>query len=63
MARANAGLLGTTQRSDGAVQVTYAGHPLYFYANEDPGEVLCHDVFLNGGTWYVVTPEGDPGPT
>jgi predicted lipoprotein with Yx(FWY)xxD motif len=61
--QAQAGLLGTTQRSDGSVQVTYAGHPLYFYANEDPGEVLCHDVFLNGGTWYVVTPEGGPGPT
>jgi predicted lipoprotein with Yx(FWY)xxD motif len=55
-------LLGTTTRSDGSVQVTYAGHPLYFYANEDPGEVLCHDVFLNGGMWYVVTPEGTPAP-
>jgi predicted lipoprotein with Yx(FWY)xxD motif len=55
-------LLGTSQRTDGSVQVTYAGHPLYFYAHEGPGEVLCHDVFLNGGTWYVVTPEGGPGP-
>ena len=55
-------LLGTTQRTDGSLQVTYAGHPLYFYANEGPGEVLCHDVFLNGGWWYVVTPQGDRGP-
>jgi predicted lipoprotein with Yx(FWY)xxD motif len=55
-------LLGTTQRTDGSVQVTYAGHPLYSYANEGPGEVLCHDVFLNGGWWYVVTPEGRSGP-
>ena len=55
-------LLGTTQRTDGSVQVTYAGHPLYFYANEGPGEVLCHNVFLNGGWWYVVTPEGSSGP-
>jgi predicted lipoprotein with Yx(FWY)xxD motif len=60
---ADPALLGTTQRTDGAVQVTYAGHPLYFYANEGPGEVLCHDVFLNDGWWYVVTPEGSPGPT
>jgi hypothetical protein len=45
------------------VQVTYAGHPLYLYANEGPGEVLCHNVFLNGGLWLVVTPEGGPGPT
>ena len=55
-------LLGTTQRTDGSVQVTYAGHPLYFYANEGPGEVLCHNVFLNDGYWYVVTPEGSSGP-
>jgi predicted lipoprotein with Yx(FWY)xxD motif len=53
-----ADLLGTTRRRDGAQQVTYGGHPLYFYAHEGPGEVECHDVFLNGGTWYVVTPEG-----
>jgi predicted lipoprotein with Yx(FWY)xxD motif len=59
---ADPALLGTTQRTDGAVQVTYAGHPLYFYANEGPGEVLCHNVFLNGGLWFVVTPEGGPGP-
>jgi predicted lipoprotein with Yx(FWY)xxD motif len=56
-------LLGTTQRTDGTVQVTYASHPLYTYANEGPGEVLCHDVFLNDGWWFVVTPDGSPGPT
>ena len=51
-------LLGTTERTDGTTQVTYGGHPLYFYAHEGPGEVKCHDVFLNGGTWYVVKPDG-----
>jgi predicted lipoprotein with Yx(FWY)xxD motif len=51
-------LLGTTERTDGTSQVTYGGHPLYFYAHEGPGEVKCHDVFLNGGTWYVVKPDG-----
>jgi predicted lipoprotein with Yx(FWY)xxD motif len=56
------GLLGTTERRDGSVQVTYNGHPLYFYADEDPGEVLCHDVDDFGGTWLVVTPEGDAAP-
>ena len=55
-------LLGTTQRRDGSTQVTYAGHPLYFYAHEAPGEVECHDVFLNGGYWYVVQPDGDRAP-
>jgi len=55
-------LLATTRRSDGGTQVTYAGHPLYFYANEGPGQVLCHDVVLNGGRWLVITPDGAPGP-
>ncbi len=52
-------LLGTTERSDGTNQVTYGGHPLYYYAHEGPGEVECHDIFLNGGTWYVVKPNGN----
>ena len=55
-------LLGTAPRSDGTTQVTYGGHPLYFYAHEGPGEVLCHDVDEYGGTWLVVTPEGTPAP-
>lgn len=54
--------LGTTERSDGTTQVTYGGHPLYFYAHEGPGEVTCHDVFLNGGTWYAVQPDGERAP-
>jgi predicted lipoprotein with Yx(FWY)xxD motif len=57
-----AGLLGTTSRTDGTTQVTYAGHPLYFYSNESPGQVLCHDVREFGGTWLVVTPAGTPAP-
>jgi predicted lipoprotein with Yx(FWY)xxD motif len=58
----DAGLLGTTERDDGSMQVTYNGHPLYFYADEGPGEVLCHDVDDFGGTWLVVTPEGEAAP-
>ena len=52
------GLLGTTRRTDGGTQVTYAGHPLYFYAHEGKYEVLCHDVEEFGGTWLVVRPDG-----
>ena len=59
---AQSGRLGTTRRSDGAVQVTYGGHPLYFYAHESPGQVLCHDVEEFGGVWLVVTPAGDAAP-
>lgn len=55
-------LLGTTVRSDGSVQVTYGGHPLYYYAAEDKNEVTCHDVDEFGGVWLVVTPAGQAAP-
>ena len=55
-------LLGTTRRRNGDRQVTYAGRPLYSYAHEGRGEVLCHDVRLNGGLWWVVGPDGEPRP-
>jgi predicted lipoprotein with Yx(FWY)xxD motif len=57
---ADAHLIGTVRRDDGSVQVTYGGHPLYYYAHEDPGQVLCHGVDEYGGTWLVVTPGGTP---
>ena len=53
-------LLGTIRRRGGRLQVTYAGRPLYYYAHEGPGQVLCHDVNLNGGIWKVVAPNGKP---
>jgi len=55
-------LLGTTRRTDGSSQVTYKGHPLYFYAHEGKGQVLCHNITEYGGLWLVVTPKGDPAP-
>jgi predicted lipoprotein with Yx(FWY)xxD motif len=55
-------LLGTTRRDDGTTQVTYAGHPLYFYAHEGKYQVLCHNVDEFGGTWLVVRPDGTPAP-
>ncbi len=53
-------LLGTIRRSDGTLQVTYSGRPLYFYEHEAPGEIKCHNVELHGGLWWVVTPRGQP---
>ena len=53
-------LLGTTRRSDGSTQITYADHPLYFYAHEGKYQVLCHNVDEFGGTWLVVQPDGKP---
>jgi len=55
----NDALLGTIKRRDGRLQVTYADKPLYFYAHEEPGQVLCHNVDLNGGLWWVVGPDGN----
>jgi predicted lipoprotein with Yx(FWY)xxD motif len=54
------GLLGTIRRENGDLQVTYNGRPVYFYENEQRGEVRCHNVNLHGGLWWVVTPAGEP---
>ena len=51
-------LLGTTTRTDGSTQVTYNGHPLYYYAHEDAGEVKCHNISTHGGLWWVIQPSG-----
>lgn len=55
----NAALLGTTRRSGGALQGTYAGRALYYYEGDrKPGEVRCQDVLEFGGLWLVVRPSG-----
>jgi predicted lipoprotein with Yx(FWY)xxD motif len=58
-AGANASLLGTTRRKDGSMEITYAGHPLYYFlldkqANDTNGQGLNNF----GGGWDVVTPAG-----
>jgi predicted lipoprotein with Yx(FWY)xxD motif len=55
-------LLGTIERRDGRMQATYAGKPLYYYAHEEPGEVRCHNVDLNGGLWWVIGADGKRRP-
>jgi predicted lipoprotein with Yx(FWY)xxD motif len=57
---AEARLLGTTERDDGSTQVTYDGRPLYYYVDDPPGEVLCHNVEEFGGLWLAVQPSGAP---
>ena len=53
-------LVGSVRRRDGRIQVTYAGHPLYYYVGDRrPGQVLCQAVPEFGGTWYVVAPSGN----
>jgi predicted lipoprotein with Yx(FWY)xxD motif len=58
-AGARTDLVGTIRRRDGRLQVTYRGHPLYYYVGDHrPHQVLCQAVTEFGGTWYVVTPGG-----
>jgi predicted lipoprotein with Yx(FWY)xxD motif len=52
--------LGTVRRRGGKRQVTYRGRPLYYYVDDAPGRVLCHDVLEFGGLWLVVRPDGTP---
>jgi predicted lipoprotein with Yx(FWY)xxD motif len=52
-------LLGTTRRGDGTRQLTYAGRPLYYYAHDPVGQVLCQNVSEFGGLWLVVRVSGD----
>jgi predicted lipoprotein with Yx(FWY)xxD motif len=54
-------LLGTTKRADGATQVTYHGHPLYYFiADTGPGMANGEGVNAFGALWEVVTAAGTP---
>jgi predicted lipoprotein with Yx(FWY)xxD motif len=47
--------LGTIRRTDGSLQVTYDGHPLYTYIGDTgPGQASGNDINLNGGLWHEV---------
>lgn len=57
---ASASKLGTTERKDGTMQVTYAGHPLYtFVEDKKPGEANGNDVSAFGGQWYALKGSGE----
>jgi len=50
------GKLGTAKRTDGSLQATYNGRPLYTYiADTAPGQAKGNKLNLNGGLWYEVT--------
>lgn len=58
------GTLGTITRSDGTVQATYDGHPLYTYVSDTaPGQVKGNGVNLSGGVWHDIVVSGSPAPT
>jgi predicted lipoprotein with Yx(FWY)xxD motif len=52
-------LLSTSTRTDGKKQVTYGGHPLYYYDDDHKaGQTEGQGVKEFGAKWYVVKPSG-----
>jgi predicted lipoprotein with Yx(FWY)xxD motif len=49
------GKLGTIKRTDGTIQATYDGRPLYTYIGDSaPGQATGNNINLNGGLWHEV---------
>lgn len=54
----NPDLLGNAERDNGSIQVTYGGHPLYRFAEDDePGDVGGQGF---NDVWFLVGPDGEP---
>ena len=53
-------LLGMTKRTNGTLQVTYNGHPLYYYSADKVGKVMCQHANMHGGLWLIIKPNGQP---
>jgi predicted lipoprotein with Yx(FWY)xxD motif len=52
-------LLGTTTRTDGTTEVTYGGHPLYYFiADKKAGDTTGQGINQFGAKWYVLAPSG-----
>jgi predicted lipoprotein with Yx(FWY)xxD motif len=55
----NSSKLGTTKRKDGKRQVTYGGHPLYYFIQDKKsGDVNGQGIVHFGGAWWVVSAAG-----
>jgi predicted lipoprotein with Yx(FWY)xxD motif len=56
----SAAKLGTTRRSDGTMEATYNGHPLYTYAGDAaPGDTTGEGLDQFGAEWYALSPHGN----
>jgi predicted lipoprotein with Yx(FWY)xxD motif len=48
-------------RIGGSGQLTYAGHPLYYYVGDQrPGQTAGQGLNQFGAIWYVLSPQGHP---
>jgi len=53
------GTFATIKRTDGTVQATFNGHPLYTYVGDSgKGQAHGNNLNLNGGLWHEVTTSG-----
>ena len=53
------GKFATIKRSNGAVQATYNGHPLYTFTGDTaPKQTTGNGLNVNGGVWHEVTTSG-----
>jgi predicted lipoprotein with Yx(FWY)xxD motif len=58
-AGASGALLGTTRRTDGTTEVTYGGHPLYYFiADGKAGDMNGQGIYQFGAKWYVLAANG-----
>jgi predicted lipoprotein with Yx(FWY)xxD motif len=56
------GTFGTITRSDGSVQATFDGHPLYtFVGDTAPGQAKGNGLNAAGGLWHEITTSGIAG--
>jgi len=54
-------LLKTISRSDGSKQVTYGGHPLYYFSGDSAaGDTKGEGINGFGAKWWLVSPAGSP---
>lgn len=52
--------VGSIQRADGSDQVTFNGHPLYYFTDdEQPGDSNGQGRHMFGGTWSAVPPTAE----
>lgn len=57
--QASSGNLGTIKRNDGTTQVTYKGHPLYYFVRDQgDSDSFGQELKSFGATWYVLSPAG-----
>jgi predicted lipoprotein with Yx(FWY)xxD motif len=56
----NASLVGTATRPEGATQLTYNGHPLYLFAQDQKaGETNGQGVSAFGAAWFALSSAGN----